>query len=154
MALQYFTLIHIIISLVGIASGFGALSGWLVGKNYPRWSNCFLATTTATSATGFFFPFRGFTPGIGVGIISLLVLGIAAYALYSRQLTGIWRKAFVVNSVVALYLNVFVLFVQLFQKFPALRELAPTQSEPAFGLTQLVLLAALVALGIAATRRF
>jgi len=154
MTLNYFTLVHIAISVVGIVSGFGALSGWLAGKLFPGWTHSFLATTIATSVTGFFFPFRGFTPAIGVGIISLVLLAVAAFALYSRRLTGIWRKAFVITSVASLYLNFFVLVAQLFQKMPALAALAPTQSEPPFAITQLVVLASFVALGILATARF
>ena len=154
MGLSYFTLIHVLISLVGVTSGFGMLSGMLAGTLYPRWTMLFLATTTATTVTGFFFPFRGFTPAFGVGIISLLVLLAAIYALYVRRLSGPWRKVYAINALVALYLNVFVLIVQLFQKMPVLRELAPTQAEPAFAITQGALLIAFVALGISATIRF
>ena len=154
MEIHYFTLVHIAISLAGIASGFGALSGWLVGKLFPRWTAWFLATTVATSATGFFFPFHGFTPAIGVGIISLAVLAVSLFALYVRRLSGGWGKAFVICSVAALYLNFFVLVVQLFQKMPALIAIAPTQTEPAFALTQAVVLVMFIVLGITATRRF
>jgi hypothetical protein len=154
MGLSYFTLIHVLISLVGITSGFGMLSGMLAGTLYPRWNTLFLATTTATTVTGFFFPFRGFTPAFATGIVSMLVLLAAIYALYGKQLSGPWRKVYAINAIVALYLNVFVLIVQLFQKMPVLRELAPTQSEPAFAITQGALLIAFVALGFATTSRF
>ena len=59
-----------------------------------------------------------------------------------------------IGAVTALYLNVFVLIAQLFQKVPALKPLAPTQSEPPFLLTQLVLLALFVMLAIAGVIRF
>ena len=154
MELPYFTLVHIVISLVGIAAGFGALAGLLAAKLFPRWTALFLVTTVATSATGFFFPFRGFTPAFAVGIISLLVLAVAIYALYTRRLAGAWRKAYVINAVVALYLNVFVLFAQLFQKMPVLKAIAPTQSEPAFAVTQAGVLVVFIVLGITATIRF
>lgn len=55
---------------------------------------------------------------------------------------------------IALYLNVFVLVVQLFQKVPALKTLAPTQSEPPFAVTQLVVLALFVLLTIIAAISF
>jgi len=153
MALQYFTLVHVLISLVGIASGFGALSGLLAAKLFPRWTAVFLATTVATSVTGFFFPFRGFTPAIAVGLISLVVLAVANYALYFRRLAGAWRKAFVISTLIALYLHVFVLVVQLFQKMPALLEIAPTQTEPPFAITQAVVLVVFILLGIICTFR-
>jgi hypothetical protein len=154
MASPAFTLIHVIISLVGIAAGFGVLAGLLAATHFPRWTALFLVTTVATSATGFLFPFHGFTPALAVGLISLVVLAVAIYALYVRDLAGVWRKAYVISSVVALYLNVFVLFAQLFQKMPVLKTLAPTQSEPPFALTQGLVLVAFVALGITATKRF
>jgi hypothetical protein len=154
MALQYFTLVHILISLAGIASGFGVVSGLLAGKLLSRWTAFFLATTTATSVTGFFFPFHGFTPAIAVGIISVLALAAAAYALYARRLEGAWRGVFVASAVLSLYFNFFVLVVQLFQRVPALVELAPTQTEPPFATTQAIVLIAFIVLGIVAVRRF
>ena len=154
MALQYFTLVHIVISLIGIASGFGALSGLLAGKVFPNWTACFLVTTMATSVTGFFFPFRGITPAFVVGIISLLLLAAATYALYIRRFARAWRKVYVVSVLAALYLNTFVLVVQLFQKMPVLIEIAPTQTEPAFTVTQAIVLVGFILLGIAAIRRF
>jgi hypothetical protein len=154
-ALQYFTLFHVFISLVGIAAGFGALAGLVAGKLLPRWTAVYLATTAATSVTGFFFPFNGFTPGIALGIVSVPVLAAASYALYVRHLAGTGMRAmFVIGAVLAQYLNCLVLVTQLFQKVPAMAELAPTQSEPPFAATQLVVLAAFVWLGYAAIRRF
>jgi hypothetical protein len=44
----------------------------------------------------------------------------------------------VIGAVIALYLNAFVLIAQLFMKVPALRALAPTQSEPPFQGTEVV----------------
>ena len=80
-------------------------------------------------------------------IISLLVLAVAIYALYARRLAGAWRRAYVINALIALYLNVFVLIVQMFLNLPAISALAPTQSEPPFLVTQLLVLALFVALG-------
>ena len=149
-----FTLIHVVISLIGILSGFVVLFGMLAGKRFNGWTGVFLATTTATSVTGFFFPFHGLTPGIVVGIISLPVLAVAIFARYARNLAGAWRKTYVISAVLALYLNVFVLIVQSFLKIPALKEIAPTQNDPRFKLTQLVVLVAFMALGIFAAIRF
>ncbi|MDZ4779916.1 MAG: hypothetical protein SGJ19_06670 [Planctomycetia bacterium] len=154
MSLALFTLLHIVISVIGIVTGFGALAGMLAGKLLPRWTAWFLVTTAVTSVTGFFFPFRGFTPAIGFGIVSLVILGVAAYALYGRHLSGGWRKAFLFCSLGALYLNTFVLVVQFFQKFPSLVELAPTQSEAPFAVSQRLLLVTFIWLGWAANGRF
>src|SRR5690349_20862124 len=100
MGLSYFTLIHVLISLVGITSGFGMLSGMLAGTHFPRWTALFLVTTTATTVTGFFFPFHGFTPALGTGILSMFVL---LAAIYAKNLTGGWRKVYAINAILALY---------------------------------------------------
>jgi len=113
-----------------------------------------LASTVATSATGFFFPFRGVTPGIIVGIISLLLLAVAIFAQYFRRFVGAWRWIYVVTAMIALYLNVFVLIAQLFQKVPSLKALAPTQTESPFLVAQLSTLLIFVLLTIAAAIRF
>lgn len=55
---------------------------------------------------------------------------------------------------VALYLNCFVLVVQAFLKVPSLHAIAPTQTEPAFKLTQLAVLVGFVAITVLAVRRF
>jgi hypothetical protein len=148
------TFVHVALSLVGILSGFIVVFGWLAGKGLDVWTTLFLASTVATSVTGFFFPFHGFTPALGVGIISLIVLAFAILALYARHLTGPWRRTYVICAATALYLNVFVLIVQLFQKVPALKAAAPTDSDPPFLVTQIVVLAIFIVLTILAAKRF
>ena len=154
MGLAIFTLIHVLISLAGIVSGLVVFGGWLAGKHHKGWTNFFLVTTVMTSLTGFFFPFRGFTPAHGVGVLSLLILGAAIYALHVRRLSGVWSKECVISAATALYLNFFVLVAQLFQKTPALKELAPTQTEPSFAISQGLTLLLFVAMGIAAVHQF
>ena len=149
-----FTFVHGVISLVGILSGLVVLFGLIAGKRLDGWTALFLITTVATSVTGFMFPFHKLLPSHVVGGISLVVLAIAIYARYSRHLAGGWRRTYVISSAIALYLNVFVLVVQLFEKVPALNALAPTQSELPFKITQLVVLAIFVVLGIFAARGF
>jgi hypothetical protein len=148
------TFVHVVISLIAIASGIVVIYGFFSSKRLDVWTGIFLLTTVLTSVTGFLFPIERFTPGLGVGIISLVVLAVAIIARYGRGLTGRWRTAYVVSSVSALYFNVFVLIAQLFQKVPALNALAPTQSEPAFLVAQLVVLVAFVGIGIGSVRRF
>ncbi len=152
--LLVFTLVHVAISLLGIASGFVVVGGLLSSKRLDRWTKFFLTTTVLTSVTGFGFPVDHFMPSHAVGILSLLALAPAIYALYGRHLAGAWRWIYVVGAVVAQYLNFFVLIVQSFQKLPPLHALAPTQSEPPFAITQLVFLVVFVVLGILAVIKF
>lgn len=145
---------HTLISLVGIASGLVVAYGLLTAKRLDGWTSIFLWTTVMTSVTGFMLPADRILPSHIVGVISLVVLAIAFYARYSRQLAGFWRWIYVVMAITALYLNVFVLVAQLFLKVPALQAMAPTQSEPPFALTQLVVIALFVVLAITAAIRF
>jgi hypothetical protein len=154
MILGAFTLFHVILSLIGIGSGLVVAFGFLTSKRLDGWTTLFLTTTIATSVTGFLFPFHGVTPGIVLGVLSLIVLLLAIVARYRYHLAGGWRRAYVISTVMALYFNVFVLVAQLFEKVPALKALAPTRSEPPFQLTELVVLVLFVALGIRATMKF
>jgi hypothetical protein len=149
-----FTTVHVVLSLVGIGSGLLVMLGLLTGNDRPGWTLLFLATTVATSVTGFGFPFDHLLPSHKVGIISLVVLAVAIVARYALHLAGPWRPVYVVCAAVALYLNVFVGVVQAFQKVPALAALAPKQTEPPFVVTQLVVLVLFIVLTIAAAKRF
>src|SRR5579859_5295554 len=127
-----FTLVHVVLSLAGILSGLFVLIGMLAAKRRPGWTLLFLATTIATSVSGFFFPSDSFGPAHIVGVLSLVALTVALVARYRRRLTGASRWIYVMAAMLALYLNVFVGIVQAFQKLPFLQVLAPTQSEPPF----------------------
>jgi hypothetical protein len=148
------TLFHVAISLVAIVAGFVVLFGLLTSKRLDGWNALFLTTTVATSVTGFFFPVHHFMPSHGVGILSLIILPIAIFAWYKRRLAGSWRWIYVVTAMLALYLNVFVLIFQSFLKVPALKSLAPTQTEPPFKLTQLLVLVIFFVLTVLAAIRF
>jgi len=154
MILDVYTIIHTLISLVGIFTSLVVLLGLLAAKRLDGWTRWFLITTVLTSVTGFFFPFHGFTPAIALGIMSLIILAVAIYARYPCQLAGHWHWIYVVTAVIALYFNVFVGVVQAFLKVPALHALAPTQTEQPFKLTELVVLAIFILLGIIAAIRF
>ncbi len=152
--LQVFTLFHVAISLVAIASGFVVIFGLLGNRTYAGTTSFFLATTALTSITGFLFPFHGITPGIVLGILSVITLAIAYWARRQWKAAQRLRRTYLVTMVIALYFNVFVLVVQSFEKVPALKALAPTQKEPPFQVTQLVVLLLFIALGIFSVRRF
>jgi len=130
-----FTLGHVVISLIGIITGLVVLGGLLSNKRLDGWTGLFLVTTIITNLTGYGFPVDRLLPSHIVGAISLVALAIACFARYRQHLAGGWRKIYVITAVMSLYLNVFVLMVQMFTKIPALTELAPTQSEPPFAVS-------------------
>jgi hypothetical protein len=154
MTTSTFTLVHVVLSLVGIASGLVVAYGLLAAKRFDGWTALFLATTVATSVTGFGFPFDHFLPSHKVGIISLVVLTLAILARYAFHLAGGWRRIYVISAVTALYLNVFVGVVQAFLKVPALKALAPHQTEPPFLVAQLAVLVIFIVITILAAKRF
>jgi hypothetical protein len=149
-----FTLIHVVLSLVGIFAGLIVAGGFVAGKRLDGWTGVFLVSTVLTNVTGFGFPFVSLLPSHIVGVISLIVLAVVIAARYWKHLAGAWHGVFVVGAVLALYLNVFVLLAQLFLRLPALIAAAPTQKEPPFLVTQLVVLALFLWLGQAARRGF
>jgi uncharacterized membrane protein SirB2 len=154
MSTSTFTLVHVVLSLVGILAGLVVVFGMFSSKKLDGWTALFLATTVLTSVTGFLFPRDHILPSHIVGVISLVVLAIAIFALYSRHLEGPWRWIYVVAAVVALYLNVFVAVFQSFLKVQTLNALAPTQSEPPFLIAQSVALLIFIALAVVALRSF
>ena len=151
---ELFLQFHVVISLIGIASGLIVLCGLVSGKPLAGWTALFLGTTILTSLTGFPLPPFGFDPPRAIGVILLVLLAVAVLALYLFHLAGAWRWIYVVTAVASLYLNVFVGVVQSFQKLSFLQPLAPTQSEPPFIVAQLVVLVAFIALGALAVVRF
>jgi hypothetical protein len=154
MSLKMFTYLHVYISLIAIGAGFIVVYGMIAARRLPLLTSIFLFTTALTSLTGFLFPFKGITPAIVVGIISLIVLVVAVIARRRSHLGGAWRGTYVISSIVALYLNFFVLIVQSFQKIPALHALAPTQSELPFKLAQLATFVLIIALSTMAFRKY
>jgi hypothetical protein len=161
MSLATFTLVHVIITLVAIATGLVVMFAMLGSHRVPGWTALFLLTTILTSVTGFMFPFHGFTPAIGVGIVASVILVIALIALYVRRLAGAWRWLYVVTAIVSLYLNVFVLIIQSFQKIsflnPHAPQLGPPFSEPQntqFMIAQAAALVFFIVIGLIAAFRF
>jgi len=154
LSLSTFTTIHVIISLIAIATGFVTVFGMLTGNRMARWTAIFLVMTVLTSVTGFGFPFDHFLPSHWVGVVSLVFLAVALFAVYVKHLAGAWRWIYVVSAIVALWFNVFVLIVQSFMKISVLKALAPTQSEPPFQIAQGAALVLFVVLAILAVRQF
>jgi hypothetical protein len=152
MILAIYTLLHVAISLVGIVSGLWVVFSWIAGKRPEGWTRLFLVTTILTSVTGFFFPFHGITPALIVGVLSLVILVLTYHARGHSSRS--WQKIYVLGCVMALYLNVFVLVVQLFLKIPALKAVAPKQTDPPFVITQSLVLGAFIVLGVLTTLKF
>jgi hypothetical protein len=162
MSTATFTLLHVIISLIAVASGIVVVLGMLGARRLPGMTAIFLITTAATSVTGFMFPtpvdaprvIGSFDPAKIIGVISLVFLALAMLALYVNKLAGAWRGTYVISAIIALYFNCFVLVVQTFQKVPLFHALAPTQKEPPFAAAQALLLILFIGLGIAAFKKF
>ena len=145
-----FTGIHVVLSLLGILAGF-LLLGTLIGrKKHTFWTPVFFVTNILTDVTGFLFPFKGITPGIILGVLSLVTLLIAGVAVANKKLRGLYVSA----VATALFFNVFVLIVQSFEKIGFLKSIAPTQASPVFGITQLAALVLIILLAVTAWRRF
>jgi hypothetical protein len=149
-----FTTLHVIISLIGLASGAIAVAAMLADKRPGPWTAVFLCSTILTSATGFLFHSAKIGPPHIVGVLSLIVLAVACAALYAFHLKGVWRLVYVITALLALWFNAFVGVVQAFDKIAPLKALAPTGSEPPFLVAQVIVLALFIALGVLATRRF
>jgi len=149
-----YTAFHVVISLIGIGSGLVVAAGLIAGRRFDGWTHLFLASTVATSVTGFGFPVDRVLPSHIVGAASLVALAVAIIARYRRHLAGGWRTAYVLAAMVSLYFNVFVAVVQSFIRIPALHALAPTQSETPFAVAQLSVLIVFLALSIVALRKF
>jgi hypothetical protein len=154
MSLALFTQIHVALSLIGLGSGFLVAFGMLRSRTFPFATAVFLLTTELTSITGFLFPFKGITPGIVFGFLSFFALLVAVFARYGGHMQGPWRKAWIISSMLAQYLNFFVFIVQSFDKAPTLHAMGDMQKETAFAAAQLTALIAMLLFTILALRRF
>lgn len=154
LSVHNFTLVHVALSLVAIASGLNVVLRMVRQRPLGASNTIFLATTIATSVTGFLFPFTKIGPPHIVGVISLVILAAACAALWLGNLYGTWRPVYVVSATAALYLNVLVLVVQAFDKLPPLHKFAPTGGEPIVAAAQAVVLLTFIALGYFAVKRF
>jgi hypothetical protein len=149
-----FVLFHTALSLIAIVTGLVVVRGLMRNDPANGWSLWFWITTVATTLTGFLFPFGGFTPALGTGIVSTVILAATLPARYAFHYAGPWRRVYVIGTVVSLYLNCFVLVVQAFLKVPALHGLAPQGNEPPFAIAQVIVLLLAAASGYVAVRRF
>jgi hypothetical protein len=156
LSLSAFTTLHVVISLIAIVAGLIVMFRMLGPYHAGGLTGIFLLFTILTSVTGFMFPFNGITPGILIGILSVVLLAIACIALYGVRLAGPWRWIYAVTALASLYLNVFVLIIQSFLKISPLHAIAPGNppSGPAFAVIQGIVLLFFVVMIIGAVRRF
>jgi hypothetical protein len=152
--LVQFTYLHVFLSLVGLATGMFIIFGLVTSRRLSILTTLYLITTVATSLTGFLFPFKGVTPGIILGVLSMIALILAIVALYVKGLVGAWRATYVISICVSFYFNFFVLIAQSFAKVRALHSFAPTQSSPGFAITQLAVLLIFILLTVRAVKKF
>lgn len=156
MSLATFTLVHVVISLVGVVAGLIAMAGLLRSNPLRGWTALFLLTTILTSVTGFFFPVDKLLPSHVIGLLSLALLAVACFALYGQKLVGPWRWVYILTAIISLYLNVFVLVIQSFLKIAPLHALAPSvpPSEPPFAIVQGIVLVFFIVVTVAAVKKF
>jgi hypothetical protein len=154
LSLTNFTFLHVFLSLLGIGAGIFVMYGLLTSRRLRILTSLFFVSTVLTSLTGFLFPFKGVTPGIIIGILSIIALALAIVGLYVRKLDGSWRTTYVISVCLAYYFNFFVLIAQTFDKVPALKGAKPAMSSPGFGITQLALLVIFILLTVRAVKRF
>jgi hypothetical protein len=152
--LSIFTTIHTLLSIIALVAGIPVLRGLIGAPVAKSWTSTFLVTAIATSITGFFFPFHGMTPAIGVGIVATIVLAFVLLARYSFKLAGAWRWIYAIGVVLSEYFLAFVAVAQAFAKVPALHALAPTQAEPPFGIAQGIVLVIFIVLAVLAVKKF
>src|ERR1700755_1342725 len=158
LGLSTLAFVHTVISLIAIAAGFIVMFGMLGSRRMPGWTAIFLLLTILTSATGFLIPpllFEKLLPSHMIGVLSLILLAIACYALYSQKLSGSWRWIYVLTALLAQYFNVFVLVIQSFLKIGPLHALAPGEPPggPVFAIAQGIVLVFFIIFIISAIQR-
>jgi uncharacterized membrane protein SirB2 len=143
---------------IALLAGAVVLVALCRGRRQPTWDAVLLLSTVLLSLTGFALPSPPGTPMPDpariLGVIELVVVVIAALAIYVGKLARAWRGTYIATMVLAVYFNVFVAVTQAFLKIGFLHALAPTGKEPPFLIAQLVTLVLFVVIGVTAFRRY
>ena len=150
--------LHLIICFIALLAGALVLTALCRGRREPTWDAVLLLSTALISLTGFALPSPPGTPAPDpariLGIIELVVVAIAALALYAGHLVRAWRGTYIATMVLAVYFNVFVAVTQAFLKIGFLHAFAPTGKEPPFLIAQLVTLGLFAVIGVTAFKRY
>jgi len=149
-----FTYLHVFLSVVGLGAGVFVVIGFFSSKKFSILTSTFIVSTFLTSLSGFLFPFHGVSPGIVLGVLSIIVLFVAIYALYARKMAGVWRTTYVISACVALYFNFFVLVAQAFDKVRVLHSIAPSQTSPGFAISEVAVLVLFILITIRSVQKF
>ncbi len=136
--LELLTDIHTGLSFLALALGIPAIASLFKRALSRNWIALFLMSAWATTITGFFFPFIGFTPAFITGIVSAIVLIGTSVAQHGFHMKGRARDFYACGIVMSEYLLVFVAIAQTFLKIEFFNNLAPTLSEPPFAIAQVV----------------
>jgi hypothetical protein len=149
--------LHVTLSFIGLLAGALVLIALCAGRHQPTWEAVLLLTTALICLTGFPLASPPGTPTPDpariLGVMELVIVVIAAFALYVRHLANAWRGIYIVAIVLAVYFNVFVAVAQAFLKIGFLHAFAPTGKEPPFLIAQLVTLGLFVVIGVTAFKR-
>ena len=143
MSLSTFTVVHVVLSLVGVASGVLVLLRPSASPKAWGLTTLFLVTTLAASVTGLLYllPLPRFRMGHGIGVASLMVFAPTLLALWRHRLAGPWRAIYVTGAATLLYLNAFIAVMQAFAKSGFLRALPATSLGSPLFLAHLLVLA-------------
>ena len=150
--------LHVTICFIALLAGAFVLTALCRGRRQSTWDAVLLLSTALISLTGLPLASPPGTPTPDpariLSVIELVVVAVAALALYVGHLARAWRGIYVATMVLAVYFNAFVVVAQAFLKINFLHALAPTGKEPAFLIVQLVTLALFVVIGVTAFRRY
>jgi hypothetical protein len=144
--------LHVALCFIALLAGAVVLTALCNGRHQPTATAVLLLSTALICLTGFVLPSPPGTPTPDpariLGVIELVVVLIAALALYVKHLAHAWRGTYLVTIVLAVYFNAFVAVAQAFLKIDFLHAFAPTGKEPPFLIAQLLTLALFVVIGV------
>ncbi len=150
--------LHLALCFFGLLAGAVVMTALYRGNHEPIWAAVLLVTTVLISLTGFALPSPPGTPTPDpariLGVIEIVLVAVAAIALFVYHLAHAWRAIYVLAVVLSVYFNAFVGVTQAFSKIGFLHALAPTGKEPPFLVAQLLTLALFVMFAVAGLRRF
>lgn len=140
--------VHIISGVIAISAGSWMLFGVLAEKFNRKWAVVFLDSALVASATGLLFPFSHFHSTQWAAMSAVYVVGVAVLAWRRCGLAGIWALIFALISMLALYLEIFVVIVHIFEM------LIPPQPKLLFFITESMAMLFFVGLGIFTVKKF
>jgi hypothetical protein len=154
MIVSILTFIYFGLELIAIGAGAMALFRLLTGSLPNKWAVLFLKCSLVASVTALLVPFQHFTLTQEAAMISVYGTGAAVLAWRKFHFMGVWKSIFAWCITLVLYLNIAVALTQAFRRISQFKPLNPTQFDMPFLVTQSVVLAIFVVLGIVTVKRF